>query len=204
MFFFIIEHCRGELSVELSCFEGREDLAIVVPASRWKKYSNHHQLSRFAGLPGRFIPSFTITFERLLVFSHILGSPAFSLVQLGFKLVPVGFILTLGKGGVFDHLSRFLFAFSHCLACIRVKGLGADGRYAVCTKPCCTTMIDKEWSDFGCCRGGFGSLLISVVHPQPVDSSRSAGAFLQPRRGRGSDLQLTGRNRVLKSFRSRA
>ena len=62
-------------------------------------------------------------FERLLVFSHILGSPVFSLIQLRFKLLRVGFILTLGKGGVFDHLSRFLFAFSHCLARTRVEGV---------------------------------------------------------------------------------
>ena len=109
LFVLIIEHCRGELSVELSCFEGREGLAVIIPASRWKKYSNRHQLSRFAGFPGRFISSFPITFERLLVFSHILGSPAFSLVQLGFKLVRVGFILTLGKGGVFDQIYLLIY-----------------------------------------------------------------------------------------------
>ena len=34
LFVLIIQHCRGELSVELSCFEGREGLAVIVLASR--------------------------------------------------------------------------------------------------------------------------------------------------------------------------
>ena len=123
MFLLIIKRCRGGLSVELSGFEGREDLAVVVPASRWKKYSNRHRISHSSDCQVGLFHLFPSRLNGYWFSPIFLGSPAFSLVQLGFKLVRVGFILTLGKGGVFDHLSRFLFAFSHCLTCTRVEGV---------------------------------------------------------------------------------
>ena len=56
----------------------------------------------------------------------------------------MGFILTLGKGGRFDLLSRLLFRLLFAASRAQgLEGLGADGRYAVCAKPLCIVMIGK-------------------------------------------------------------